>query len=97
VRRKRIALAVAALADAIQLGMFPVFAEGALSIPDDVLDAVVAVALFVALGPRWPLVAALGLELVPGVALFPTWTAFVALTVKSEPPPAKALPGVPRT
>jgi hypothetical protein len=91
VRRKRIALAVAALADAIQLGMFPVFAEGVLSVPDDVLDAVVAVALLVVLGPRWTLGAALGAELVPGVALFPTWTAFV-LTVRSEAPPVKALP-----
>jgi hypothetical protein len=91
VRRKRIALAVAALADAIQLGMFPVFAEGALSVPDDVLDAVVAVALLAILGPRWTLVGALGLELVPGVALFPTWTAFV-LTVRSEAAPPKQLP-----
>jgi hypothetical protein len=91
VRRKRIALAVAALADAVQLGMFPVFGEGALSVPDDVLDAIVVVALLVALGPRWTLAAALGVELVPGVALFPTWTAFV-LTVRSEPAPAKALP-----
>jgi hypothetical protein len=45
--RKRIALAIAALADAVQLGLFPVFAEGALSIPDDALDAVVAVLLVV--------------------------------------------------
>jgi hypothetical protein len=91
VRRKRIALAVAAVADAIQLGMFPVFAEGVLSVPDDVLDAVVAVALLAALGPRWALAAALGVEMVPGVALFPTWTAFV-LTVRSEAAPVKALP-----
>jgi hypothetical protein len=91
VRRKRIALAIAALADAIQLGMFPVFAEGVLSVPDDALDAVVAVALLVVLGPRWTLGAALGAELVPGVALFPTWTAFV-LTVRSEAAPVKALP-----
>lgn len=76
--RKTVALSIAAFADAVQLGLFPVFAEGALSIPDDVLDVVVAVALLVTLGWRWRLVAALALELVPGVALFPSWTAFVA-------------------
>lgn len=81
--RKRVALAIAALADAVQLGLFPVFAEGALSIPDDALDAVVAALLLVTLGWRWRLVMALAAELVPGLALFPTWTAFV-LTVRSE-------------
>jgi len=77
-RRKAIALAIAALADALQLGLFPTFLEGALSIPDDVLDAVVAVALLLTLGWQWRLVAALALELTPGVALFPSWTLFVA-------------------
>ncbi len=81
--RKRIALGIAALADALQLGLFPVFAEGALSIPDDALDAVVAALLLVTLGWRWRLVVALAAELVPGLALFPTWTAFV-LMVRSE-------------
>jgi hypothetical protein len=77
-RRKAVALAIAALADAVQIGFFPVFGTGGLSAPDDVLDFVVAVALVIALGWRWRLVAALALELVPGVALFPLWTAFVA-------------------
>lgn len=88
--RKRVALAIAALADAVQLGLFPVFAEGALSIPDDALDAVVAVLLVVTLGWSWRLSMALAAELVPGLALFPTWTAFV-LMVRSEPP-VSALP-----
>ncbi len=84
-RRKTIALAIAGVADAIQLGFFPIFGEGALSIPDDALDALVAVLLLVTLGRRWRLVAALAIELVPGVALFPTWTAFV-LTARGEAP-----------
>jgi hypothetical protein len=89
--RKRIALAIAALADAVQLGLFPVFAEGALSIPDDALDVVVGVLLVITLGWSWRLSVALAAELVPGLALFPTWTAFV-LMVRSEPP-VRALPG----
>ena len=85
--RKRIALAIAALADAVQIGLFPVFSEGALSIPDDVLDAVVALLLVITLGWNWRLSVALAAELVPGLALFPTWTAFV-LMVRSEEPVA---------
>jgi hypothetical protein len=91
--RKRIALAIAALADAVQLGLFPVFAEGALSIPDDALDAVVAVMLVATLGWSWRLSMALAAEMVPGLALFPTWTAFVLMVRSEPPPPVAALPG----
>jgi hypothetical protein len=90
-RRKKIALVIAAVADALQLELFPVFAGGALSIPDDVLDAVVAVALLVTTGFRWQLVAALAVELVPGLALFPSWTAFVAM-LPSKPVKEPSLP-----
>lgn len=87
-KRKRIALAIAALADVAQVGGFPIFAEGVLSIPDDVLDVVVAVALLFVLGFRWRLVLSLAVELVPGLTLFPTWTAVVL----SMPTVAPALP-----
>ena len=76
-KRKKVALALAGLADLLQLGFFPLFGEGALSVPDDVLDVVVAVALLAVLGFRWRLAGALVLELVPGATLFPTWTAVV--------------------
>jgi hypothetical protein len=75
--RKKIALGIAALADLIQLGYFPIFGEGALSIPDDVLDVGVALVLLLTLGWRWRLGLALAMELVPGATLFPTWTAVV--------------------
>jgi hypothetical protein len=88
--RKRIALAIAALADAVQLGLLPVFAQGAFSIPDDALDAVVALLLVVTLGSSWRLSVALAAELVPGLALFPTWTAFVLMVRSEEPLPALA-------
>ena len=96
-RRKKLALAIAALADAAQIGLFPFFVEGAASIPDDALDAVVAVLLLLTLGWRWRLVAALALELVPGAALFPSWTAFVitvpASALSAELPAAGPSPG----
>lgn len=38
------------------------------------VDFGVALALFVLLGFRWALVPVLVVELIPGLALFPTWT-----------------------
>ncbi len=82
-KRKAIALAVALAADAVQMVLWPVFAGGAASPPDDALDAVVAVILCVTLGFRARLLVALAVELVPGADLLPTWTAVVA-TIPSE-------------
>lgn len=77
VKRRNIALAIAVIADLIQAGAFPVFWEGAASPPDDVLDVIIAGTLILLLGFRWRLLMAFALELVPGVALFPSWTAVV--------------------
>jgi hypothetical protein len=89
-RRKAVALAIAALADVLQLAVFPAFAEGAASPFEDALDAVVALLLVAVLGFSWRLAAAFALELVPGADLFPTWTA-VVVSLPSESP--AALPG----
>jgi hypothetical protein len=97
-RRKKIALAICAVADAVQLGLFPVFSPGGLSIPDDALDLTVAVILVVTVGWSWRLMLALAMELVPGVALFPSWTAFAATLRVPDPvpgPAALAAPGDP--
>ena len=48
----RAALILAIVADAVQIVVFPLFVEGALSPLDDILDLIVAVALFRLLG--WP-------------------------------------------
>lgn len=82
--RKKIALGIAAIADLLQMGFFMEFLGGGLSLPDDVLDLVVVIALTATLGFRWRLLFALALELTPGVALFPSWTAFV-LTLPTVP------------
>jgi hypothetical protein len=90
-RRKRIALAIAAAADLLQLAVAPLFGAGVLSPFDDLLDAAVVLALVLTLGWRWRTLVALGAELVPGLALFPSWTA-VVLTLpaaaKTVEPPA---------
>ncbi|HVY46805.1 MAG TPA: hypothetical protein VHB21_13050, partial [Minicystis sp.] len=75
-----------------QVAVFPAFVEGAASPFDDALDAAVALSLLFVLGFRWRLAFALAIELVPGAALFPSWTA-VVLSVASAPaalPPAPA-------
>jgi hypothetical protein len=85
-RRKAVALAIAAAADAAQLALAPVFGEGAGSPFEDALDAGVALALLGVVGFQWRLVAAFAAELVPGMALFPSWTA-VVLSMPTEPLP----------
>jgi hypothetical protein len=92
--RKKIALAIAAVADAVQLGFFPIFSQGALSIPDDILDVGVVLVLVLVLGFRWRLIASLALELVPFATLFPSWTAVVLslpVTVKPAAPEIEAV------
>lgn len=76
--RFRTAIILAIAADAVQIVIFPLFAEGALSPLDDILDGVVAVALFRLLGWHWEFLPSLIAELVPGVDLVPFWTLAVA-------------------
>jgi hypothetical protein len=72
--RFRAALILAMAADALQIVVFPLFAEGALSPADDVLDVAVAAALVNLLGWHWEFLPAFLAELVPGVDLVPFWT-----------------------
>jgi len=73
----RLAWLVAIVADALQIIAFPLFAEGAISPADTVLDLVVAVVLSRLLGWHWAFLPSLTAELIPGVDLLPTWTAAV--------------------
>jgi hypothetical protein len=89
-RRKAIALALAAASDLAQVALSPAFAEGAASPFELALDAATALVILLVVGFRWRLAIALAAELVPGVDLFPTWTAVVAslpVQPKPEPPP----------
>src|SRR5690348_10634017 len=72
--RFRAAMVLAMAADALQIFVFPLFAEGALSPADDVLDLAVAVVLVNLLGWHWEFLPAFAAELVPGVELVPFWT-----------------------
>src|SRR6266446_9940168 len=72
--RFRAAMILAIAADALQIFVFPLFGEGALSPADDVLDLAVAAALIHLLGWHWEFLPAFLAELVPGVDLVPFWT-----------------------
>lgn len=73
----RLAWLVAMTADAIQIVGFPLFVEGAISPADSALDLVVALVLIRLLGWHWAFLPSLAAELIPGMDLFPTWTAAV--------------------
>ena len=68
---------VAILADAIQIVGMPLFAEGGLSPLDTGLDVIVGAILIKLLGWHWAFLPTFAAELVPGLDLFPTWTAAV--------------------
>jgi hypothetical protein len=83
-RRVRLALAIAMLADVVQLGLFPLFSEGAFAPANDVLDVIVAIVMFVLIGWHWAFLPTIVLELVPALNLVPTWTAAVLFVTRGS-------------
>ncbi|HEY2383162.1 MAG TPA: hypothetical protein VGK48_18455 [Terriglobia bacterium] len=77
-RDVRMAWTVAIAADAIQIIGLPLFAFGGLSPADTLVDVAAAAILSGILGWHWAFIPTLLAELVPGLDLFPTWTAAVA-------------------
>src|ERR1051325_163562 len=75
---------VAILADAIQIVGMPLFAEGGLSPLDTGLDVIVGAILIKLLGWHWAFLPTFAAELVPGLDLFPTWTAAVFFVTRSQ-------------
>lgn len=76
--RFRAALVLAVIADGVQMIAFPLFAEGALSPVDDILDFVMALVLTGLLGWHWEFTPSMLAKLVPGIDLVPFWTLAVA-------------------
>ena len=101
VSRFRAAMILAIIADALQIGIFPLFVEGALSPADDLLDFGVGAAMVHLLGWHWEFLPSFVGKLVPGVDLVPLWTMAVAnvyrkskrirVTTEESREPAKAL------
>src|SRR5882762_4411773 len=64
-------MVLAIIADALQIAIFPLFVEGALSPADDLLDFGIAAVLVNLLGWHWEFLPSFLAELVPGVDLVP--------------------------
>ncbi len=82
--RLRAAWILAVVVDALQIGVFPLTIEGAVSPLNDALDLVAMVALVSLLGWHWSFLPSLVAELVPGLDLAPTWTIAVALATRGR-------------
>jgi len=102
--RRRIVAArvIAILADAVQLGIMPIFAGGAPTGFDAALDVVVGAVVVALLGWHWAFLPAFALELLPAVDLAPTWTIAVLLATRgtaraAEPASATPEPSRPPT
>ena len=92
---RRTALAVAILADALQIVFFPMFVEGAFSPIDDLLDIAVAWMLIRLLGWHWAFLPSFVAKVLPGVDLIPTWTMAVLVATRERPrEPAKLEPPI---
>ena len=83
---QRLAWLVAIIADALQLLAFPLFMEGGASPFDDALDLLVAVVLMRLLEWHWAFLPTLMAEVIPGLDMFPTWTAAVFFVTRSQAP-----------
>ncbi|MGB6193507.1 MAG: hypothetical protein WBF42_13655 [Terracidiphilus sp.] len=71
-------MALAIIADALQIIVFPLFVEGAASPADDIVDFGIAAVLVHLLGWHWEFAPSFFAKLVPGVDLVPFWTMAVA-------------------
>jgi len=100
--RFQAAMILAMAADALQIFVFPLFAEGAFSPADDVLDIAVAAVLVNLLGWHWEFLPAFAAELVPGIDLVPFWTMarlrmFIASGSKRQSPNQNLFMGIGRS
>jgi hypothetical protein len=84
------ALAIALLADFLQVVFFPFFFAGALSAVNDALDFAVAATLTALLGWHWVFLPSALAELVPGLDMAPFWSGAVFYVALKKPQTATA-------
>ena len=83
--RVKAARVLGIVADAVQLGLLPLFVEGWVSPLNDVLDVVVAIAMVALVGWHWAFVPAFFAEMIPVFDLVPSWTAAVLIATRNAP------------
>jgi len=84
--RFRAAMVLAIVADALQIIIFPLFVEGALSPAEDVLDFGIGAAMVHLLGWHWEFLPSFLAKLLPGVDLVPFWTLAVTNVYRKSKP-----------
>jgi hypothetical protein len=91
--RVRAARIVAVAADAVQIAVMPVFAEGFASPANDALDVAVGVTMTLLVGWHWAFLPSFLAKLVPFLDLVPTWTAaaFLATRGQTKRPPGEII------
>ena len=94
-RRVLAARIIAIVADAVQVGVLPLFAGGAPEGFDAVLDVAVGAAMIALLGWHWAFLPAFLAELVPVVDLAPTWTLAVLIATRRAGWSGTPHPGAP--
>jgi hypothetical protein len=82
--RMKVALAVAIIADLLQMVVFPLVIEGAASPADDLIDLGVAAIMSSLLGWHWEFAPSFLGKLVPGLDLIPLWTMAVANVYRKQ-------------
>ena len=75
---------VAIAADALQIVALPFFAAGGISPVDTIVDFATAFFLIRLIGWHWAFLPTLMAEVVPGLDLFPTWTAAVFFVMRQR-------------
>jgi hypothetical protein len=83
-RRIIVARLVAMSADAVQIGLFPLFGEGFVSPLNDILDVIVCIVLALLVGWHFAFLPGFIAELVPMVDLVPTWTIAVLIATRQK-------------
>jgi hypothetical protein len=83
--RVRAARVLGVAADAVQLGLLPLFVGGWVSPLNDALDLVVAIAMVGLVGWHWAFLPAFFSELIPIWDLVPSWTAAVLIATRNAP------------
>ena len=84
-KRVKAARVLGVVADAVQLGLLPLFAGGWVSPLNDALDVGVAIAMVVLMGWHWAFLPAFVSELLPIWDLVPSWTAAVLIATRNAP------------
>lgn len=92
--RVRVAVVLAVIADAVQVGAFPLFVAGDLSPFNIALDIVMAVAMLLLVGWHIAFLPSFIMEQVPMLNLAPTWTIAVIIATRGRTEPGdEILPG----